>query len=142
MGRVAELLLMVRSVHVVVVVGDRCVAAAAVPVVNERLLQRTLRGLVQLVVELGRRVGVLVEGFVRRGRVASEWQGRSVPYLGSLKGSIIASVPSWLLLMLLRRGQEVPWQRLRLTSNIVARESAAHIPDRIDSRRGLRLVVQ
>lgn len=121
-------------------------AAACAAVVNERVLQRPLWRLVELVMELCLRVGVSKLGLVRRRGVSAEWQGRCVPYLGrALKGGRWAgAVPRRLLsglLLLLRSGQEVPGQRLRLARDVLARESASHVLDRVDSRRSPRLLV-
>lgn len=50
-------------------------------IVDERVLQRALGRLVQLVVELCLRVRVLIVCLVRGGRVSAKGQRRRVPYL-------------------------------------------------------------
>lgn len=119
--------------------------AGAALVVNERVLQRTLGWLVQLVVELCLCVRVLKVCLVRGGRVPAKGQRRRVPYLrvDIDRGQRTATVVRRLLLLLSRSGQEVPGQGLRLPGNVLARESVAHILDGGDARRGVivRLVV-
>lgn len=119
--------------------------AGAALVVNERVLQRALGWLVQLVVELCLCVRVLKVCLVRGGRVPAKGQRRRVPYLrvDIDRGQGTATVVRRLLLLLSRSGQEVPGQGLRLPGNVLARESVAHILDGGDARRGVivRLVV-
>lgn len=56
-------------------------AAEAARTARDRVLHRSLWRLIERVVELCLRVGVLVVGFVCGGRVAPERQRRRVPYL-------------------------------------------------------------
>lgn len=113
--------------------------AGAALVVNERVLQRALGWLVQLVVELCLCVRVLKVCLVRGGRVSAKGQRRRVPYLrvDIDRGQGTATVVRRLLLLLSRSGQEVPGQGLRLPGNVLARESVAHILDGGDARRGV-----
>lgn len=89
------------------------ILAAAAAIVNERVLERPLWRLIQIVVELCLRVRVLKQGLAGRCRMPTERHGRRIPYLvRTIAGRTAASLKERRRRRLRWSGQEVPGQRL------------------------------